>query len=129
MVIGSESVNHGVQFFDMKKLLTLDPAKPKNFSTATDLAGWFNDLPAGRSHNVVVVSHNYRRCWMLNSTLSLASLLIKYTAFADMSTCRGLLLPTYAGHLANVISLSRTKSLATPLPSARSLATPLAQLA
>jgi hypothetical protein len=56
MVIGSESVNHGVQFFDMKKLLTLDPAKPKNFSTSTDLAGWFNDLPAGRSHNVVVVS-------------------------------------------------------------------------
>jgi len=54
MVIGSESVNHGVQFFDMKKLLTLDPAKPKNFSTTSDLAGWFNDLPAGRSHNVVV---------------------------------------------------------------------------
>ena len=60
MVIGSESVDHGVQFFDMKKLLSLNPASPKNFSTKTDLAGWFNDLPAGRSHNVVVVS-DY--CW------------------------------------------------------------------
>jgi len=52
----SESVDHGVQIFDMKKLLTLDPASPKTFSTTSDLAGWFNDLPAGRSHNVVVVS-------------------------------------------------------------------------
>jgi hypothetical protein len=68
---------------------------------------------------------------MQSSTLSLALLLTNYTASADMSTCRGLLLPTYADHLANVLSLSlsRTKSLATPLPSARSLATPLAQLA
>jgi hypothetical protein len=84
-----QSVNHGVQFFDMKKLLTLDPAKPKNFSTTTDLAGWFNDLPAGRSHNVVVVSHNYLRCWILDSTLSLAFPLINNTASGDMSTCRG----------------------------------------
>jgi hypothetical protein len=68
MVIGSESVNHGVQFFDMKKLLTLDPAKPKNFSTTTDLAGWFNDLPAGRSHNVVVVSHNSMAQWRFECT-------------------------------------------------------------
>lgn len=55
MVIGSEAVNHGVQFFDMKKLLTLSPSSPKTFSIKTDLAGFFNDLPAGRSHNVVVV--------------------------------------------------------------------------
>lgn len=55
MLIGSEAVNHGVQFFDMKKLLDVDPRSPKNFSTSTDLAGFFNDMPAGRSHNVVVV--------------------------------------------------------------------------
>jgi hypothetical protein len=57
MLIGSEAANHGVQFFDMKKLLNIDPKSPKTFSTKTDLAGFFNDLPAGRSHNVVVVSH------------------------------------------------------------------------
>jgi hypothetical protein len=56
MLIGSEAANHGVQFFDMKKLLNIDPKSPKTFSTKTDLAGFFNDLPAGRSHNVVVVS-------------------------------------------------------------------------
>jgi hypothetical protein len=57
MLIGSEATNHGVQFFDMKKLLDIDPKSPKTFSTKTDLAGFFNDLPAGRSHNVVVVSN------------------------------------------------------------------------
>jgi hypothetical protein len=56
MLIGSEAANHGVQFFDMKKLLDIDPKSPKTFSIKTDLAGFFNDLPAGRSHNVVVVS-------------------------------------------------------------------------
>lgn len=56
MVIGSEAVNHGVQFFDMKKLLSIDPQSPRTFSTTRDLAGFFNDLPSGRSHNVVVVS-------------------------------------------------------------------------
>lgn len=55
MVIGSEAVNHGVQFFDMKKLLNVDPQSPRTFSTTRDLAGFFNDLPSGRSHNVVVV--------------------------------------------------------------------------
>jgi hypothetical protein len=28
MIIGSEAVGHGIQIFDMKKLLTVDPAKP-----------------------------------------------------------------------------------------------------
>ena len=54
LVIGSEAVNHGVQIFDFRKLLNLDPAKPKVFSTKTDLTGLFTDLPTGRSHNVVV---------------------------------------------------------------------------
>ena len=54
LVVGSEAVAHGIQFFDMRKLLTLIPGRPKTFDTRTDLTGWFNDLPIGRSHNVVV---------------------------------------------------------------------------
>lgn len=53
VVIGSEAVGHGVQIFDLRKLLTVDPRKPKTFSTQTDLTGLFTDLPVGRSHNVV----------------------------------------------------------------------------
>ncbi|WPB01960.1 uncharacterized protein RHO25_006593 [Cercospora beticola] len=56
MIIGSEAVAHGVQIFDMRKLLKVDPKKPKTFSTLTDVTV-FNDpigLPTGRSHNVVV---------------------------------------------------------------------------
>ena len=52
----------------MKKLLTLSPSAPKNFSTKTDLAGWFNDLPAGRSHNVVVVCHC---CWLYSRSMQI----------------------------------------------------------
>jgi len=52
-VIGSEAVGHGVQIFDMTKLLTLSPWAPKTF-TKTDLTGLFEDLPIGRTHNVVV---------------------------------------------------------------------------
>ncbi|KAF2733672.1 hypothetical protein EJ04DRAFT_535338 [Polyplosphaeria fusca] len=47
LVVGSEAVNHGVQFFDMKKLLDVDPKKPQVFSPTVE------DLPIGRSHNVV----------------------------------------------------------------------------
>ena len=54
MVIGSEAVGHGVQFFDMTKLLTIDPASPVNFSTTADITGLFTDLPVGRTHNVVI---------------------------------------------------------------------------
>ncbi|RVX71169.1 hypothetical protein B0A52_03535 [Exophiala mesophila] len=53
MVIGSEAVDHGVQIFDMTKLLEIDPASPVNFSITDDLTSWFNDLPIGRTHNVV----------------------------------------------------------------------------
>ena len=52
-VIGSEAIKHGVQFFDMKKILDLDPADPKNF-TQDDLTGHWNELPKGRTHNIVV---------------------------------------------------------------------------
>ena len=54
MLIGSEAVDHGIQIFDMNKLLTLDPANPVNFSTTADVVGRFSALPRGRSHNVVV---------------------------------------------------------------------------
>lgn len=54
MVIGSEARDHGVQIFDMKKLLTIDPASPKNFFTKTDSTGLFTQLPVGLSHNVVI---------------------------------------------------------------------------
>ncbi|SMQ55114.1 unnamed protein product [Zymoseptoria tritici ST99CH_3D7] len=54
LIVGSEGVGHGVQIFDMKKLLNIDPRSPKTFAT-TDVTGLFIDgLPAGRSHNVVV---------------------------------------------------------------------------
>ncbi|KAI9148186.1 hypothetical protein HJFPF1_12012 [Paramyrothecium foliicola] len=52
-VIGSEAIHHGVQFFDMKKVLDLDPANPKNFTQA-DLTGHWDELPVGRTHNIVV---------------------------------------------------------------------------
>ncbi|KAF3349320.1 hypothetical protein HYQ45_008522 [Verticillium longisporum] len=53
VVIGSEAIKHGVQFFDMKKVLDLDPANPKNFTQA-DLTGHWDELPVGRTHNIVV---------------------------------------------------------------------------
>lgn len=56
MVIGSEATNHGIQIFDMSKLLTIDASKPVTFHGKNDLTGFFNGpgLPTGRSHNVVV---------------------------------------------------------------------------
>jgi choice-of-anchor B domain-containing protein len=52
-VIGSEAINHGVQIFDMRKLLDLDPESPTNF-TQEDLTGHWNGLPVGRTHNIVI---------------------------------------------------------------------------
>lgn len=52
-VIGSEAIHHGVQIFDMKKLLELDPQNPTNF-TQDDLTGHWDELPMGRTHNIVV---------------------------------------------------------------------------
>jgi len=56
-VIGSEAIHHGVQVFDMKKLLDLDPASPTNFTQA-DLTGHWDELPIGRTHNIVVCVHH-----------------------------------------------------------------------
>lgn len=54
LIVGSEGAGHGVQFFDMKKLLKLSPKNPKTFDVKKDI-GWMNitDGIPGRSHNVV----------------------------------------------------------------------------
>ena len=49
--IGSEAKNHGLQVFDMKKLLNLNPSSPKNFSTSSDLTALYQGF--GSSHNIV----------------------------------------------------------------------------
>jgi choice-of-anchor B domain-containing protein len=54
IVFGSEASRHGVQIFDWRKLLTIDPAKPVTFSNTADLTGYFNGLPSGSTHNIVV---------------------------------------------------------------------------
>jgi choice-of-anchor B domain-containing protein len=55
MLIGSELGGHGVQIFDMSKLLTIDPATaPVRFDIVADVTGHFMDLEEGSSHNVVV---------------------------------------------------------------------------
>jgi len=53
MIIGSEAEGHGIQIFDMKKLLTLNPASPKTFDKEKDCVGHYKGLPIGRTHNVV----------------------------------------------------------------------------
>jgi choice-of-anchor B domain-containing protein len=53
IVVGSEAEGHGIQVFDMMKLVDIDPAQPKNFSTTSDLTGWYGGLPIGASHNLV----------------------------------------------------------------------------
>ncbi|KAJ4311804.1 hypothetical protein N0V84_010258 [Fusarium piperis] len=55
VIIGSEAVGHGVQIFDLEKLLDIDPAKPVTFDAKKDLTSHFSALlPLGRAHNVVV---------------------------------------------------------------------------
>ncbi|KAF2668064.1 hypothetical protein BT63DRAFT_433676 [Microthyrium microscopicum] len=54
MLIGSEATGHGIQIFDMKKLLTVDPTKPVKFDNKKDLTGHFTGLPEGSTHNVVI---------------------------------------------------------------------------
>jgi choice-of-anchor B domain-containing protein len=51
MYIGSEARNHGMQVFDMKKLLDVDAASPVTFSTSSDLAAFYDGF--GNSHNIV----------------------------------------------------------------------------
>ncbi|KAF9055659.1 hypothetical protein BJ165DRAFT_435236 [Panaeolus papilionaceus] len=57
-IIGSEAVEHGIQIFDIRKLLEVRPSwnplstKTKVFDIHAD-SSHFADLPLGRSHNVV----------------------------------------------------------------------------
>ncbi|KAJ7842973.1 hypothetical protein B0H14DRAFT_2359273 [Mycena olivaceomarginata] len=52
--IGSEAEGHGIQIFDLLKLLDSSLAgSPKEFSIETDLTGHYDGLPIGTSHNVV----------------------------------------------------------------------------
>ncbi|KAJ3746696.1 hypothetical protein DFH05DRAFT_1486278 [Lentinula detonsa] len=52
--IGSEAEGHGVQIFNLSKLLApgLKDA-PKEYNITTDLISLFDKLPIGRSHNIV----------------------------------------------------------------------------
>ncbi|KAL8726143.1 MAG: hypothetical protein Q9166_006900 [cf. Caloplaca sp. 2 TL-2023] len=47
--IGSEAKDHGLQVFDMRKLLSI--REPKTFSIETDLTAWYRGF--GSSHNIV----------------------------------------------------------------------------
>jgi len=54
LIVGSEGVGHGVQVFDLKKLLKLSPEKPKTFDIVTDTAlVEINQGIKGRTHTVV----------------------------------------------------------------------------
>ncbi|KAE9407880.1 hypothetical protein BT96DRAFT_932922 [Gymnopus androsaceus JB14] len=55
--IGSEAEGHGVQVFDLNKLLVpgLKDA-PKIYNISTDLTALYDELPIGRSHNIVAHS-------------------------------------------------------------------------
>ncbi|PSN69760.1 hypothetical protein BS50DRAFT_488596 [Corynespora cassiicola Philippines] len=57
IIVGSEEPGHGIQIFDLKKLLDIDYRNgPVTFDPATDLTSYWNDqtyLPLGRSHNVL----------------------------------------------------------------------------
>ncbi|TQV90664.1 hypothetical protein V2A60_006876 [Cordyceps javanica] len=50
--IGAESPDHGLQIFDLNKLLSIDPENPKTFNISTDLTAHYNEF--GSSHNIVV---------------------------------------------------------------------------
>ncbi|KAJ7617840.1 hypothetical protein FB45DRAFT_981248 [Roridomyces roridus] len=52
--IGSEALGHGIQVFDLTKLLdTSLHTEPKVFSIKSDLAAHYDSLPLGASHNIV----------------------------------------------------------------------------
>lgn len=49
--IGSEAPDHGLQIFDLTKLLKADPENPPSYSVTADLAAHFTGF--GSSHNIV----------------------------------------------------------------------------
>ncbi|KAJ8457309.1 hypothetical protein ONZ45_g18362 [Pleurotus djamor] len=55
LVVGSEALNHHVQIFDLRKILSITPEeKPKTFDPINDITGIFRGLPVGRTHNIVI---------------------------------------------------------------------------
>ncbi|EEY16198.1 conserved hypothetical protein [Verticillium alfalfae VaMs.102] len=59
MIIGSELPGHGVQIFDMSKLLTVNAsAGPVVFDIVKDVTAHWKDLPNGQTHNIVVDEEN-----------------------------------------------------------------------
>ncbi|KAL2754108.1 hypothetical protein ACRALDRAFT_2138463 [Sodiomyces alcalophilus JCM 7366] len=58
MLIGSELTGHGVQIFDMSKLLTIDPSDGPVTFDVNDVTSRFMDTPGNRMHNVVVDEEN-----------------------------------------------------------------------
>ncbi|KHO02116.1 regulatory P domain-containing protein [Metarhizium album ARSEF 1941] len=54
--IGSEAPDHGLQVFDLTKLLTVDPSRPPTFDVNRDLAAHFDGF--GSSHNIVAHEKN-----------------------------------------------------------------------
>ncbi|KAJ7064325.1 hypothetical protein C8F01DRAFT_1130993 [Mycena amicta] len=52
--IGSEAMGHGIQVFDLTKLLDASLVEqPKDFSLDVDMAAHYDGLPLGPSHNIV----------------------------------------------------------------------------
>ncbi|OAR01289.1 hypothetical protein LLEC1_01188 [Akanthomyces lecanii] len=49
--IGAEAQNHGLQVFNLKKLLTLDSQNPTTFDIHSDLTAHYSDF--GSSHNII----------------------------------------------------------------------------
>lgn len=49
--IGSEAEGHGLQIFDLKNLLDIDPKHPVIFQNDRDLTAWYDGF--GASHNIV----------------------------------------------------------------------------
>ncbi|KAF2014313.1 hypothetical protein BU24DRAFT_463111 [Aaosphaeria arxii CBS 175.79] len=54
IVIGSETVNHHIQIFDLRKLLDIDYRNgPVTFHPKDSLTSFYGNLPDGRAHNVL----------------------------------------------------------------------------
>ncbi|RYP02089.1 hypothetical protein DL764_005970 [Monosporascus ibericus] len=54
IVIASETYDHHIQIFDLKKLLDIDYRKgPVTFDPESDLTGFYGNLPDGRAHNIL----------------------------------------------------------------------------
>jgi hypothetical protein len=55
IVVGSESYNHHIQIFDLKKLLDIDYKKPVVFDPTKDLTGFYGVRP----QSVALSCHDY----------------------------------------------------------------------